>query len=294
MHGRAYGIILVSIATVMWSTAGLFVRLLDLDVWSVLGWRSLFGGIVLSLISLAGRSRNAEPTPLPLYLVAGFLSAITMFGYVAALKLTTVANVLAIYATVPFFAAGAAFVWMRERVDRRVLIASAIALVGVLVVAGFGARPQDLAGDGLSLLMTIAFAVFLVMARRHRGLDLAAANAIGSGLCLLLYLPFMPHTLPSAFELGVLALFGATTSGIAYLLFTSGSRYIPAPEAGLIGLLDIVLGPAWVWLAFDENPGAATLAGGALILASVLWYMWGRLRAGRKPLAAGLRASDAA
>jgi drug/metabolite transporter (DMT)-like permease len=59
----------------------------------------------------------------------------------------------------------------------------------------------------------------------------------------------------------------------------TGSRYIQAAEAGLIGLTDIVLGPLWVYLAFGENPGVPTVFGGALILFSVLWYMWGRLRA---------------
>jgi drug/metabolite transporter (DMT)-like permease len=53
----------------------------------------------------------------------------------------------------------------------------------------------------------------------------------------------------------------------------TGGRRIPAGEAGLIGLLDIVLGPLWVWLAFGENPGTAALLGGGLILAAVVWYM---------------------
>jgi drug/metabolite transporter (DMT)-like permease len=293
MSSRTYGILLVSIATVMWSSAGLFVRMLDLDVWTVLGWRSFFGGSTLVLIALySNRRRNptAKKAAMPLYLLSGLIAAISMFGYIGALKLTTVANVLAIYATLPFVSAGIAYLWMRERVERRVLIASAIAFVGVLIVAGFAARLQDLAGSGLALVMTVTFSVLLVMSRRYSALKLAPVNAIGSGLCVLLCLPLMSHTIPSASELAILALFGSTTSGLAYLLFMTGGRHIPAGEAGLIGLLDIVLGPLWVWMAFGENPGVAALVGGGLILSAVAGYMWSGLRAAQARNAARIKA----
>lgn len=284
MSGRTYGILLVCIATVMWSSAGLFVRLLGLDTWTTLGWRSLFGGLTLLVISLYRKGRPGQvgtPHALGLYLFAGFIAGLSMYGYIGAIKLTSVANVLAIYATTPFICAAIAFLWLRERPERRVMIASGIALIGVFIVVGFAARLSDVAGNGLALLMTVSFAYLLVLARRHPALKLAPVNAIGSGLCVLLSLPLMSHDIPSASQLAILAIFGSTTSGIAYLLFMTGSRHIQAAEAGLIGLTDIVLGPLWVYLAFGEDPGGPTMIGGALILLSVLWYMWGRLRQAR-------------
>ncbi|EPE99994.1 DMT family transporter [Rhizobium grahamii] len=280
MQPRTYGMLLVSIATIMWSTAGLFVRALDLDVWTVLGWRSLFGGLALAIIILAKKRISAEPGKVPLYFypLFGLMAAISMYGYIGALKLTTVANVLAIYATVPFVAAAIAYVWLKEKISRRVLTASMIAFVGVLIVAGFGARPQDIAGNALAFLMTLTFSILLVAARRYPALRLAPVNALGSGLCVLLCLPLMSHTLPSWQEILVLAVFGSTTSGIAYLLFMTGGRYIPSSEAGLIGLLDVVLGPLWVWLAFSETPTVSTIIGGVIILISVFWYLWSGMR----------------
>lgn len=260
-------------------------------------WRSSFGGATLLLITLypAQMRPTTTSTAMPLHLLSGLVAAISMFGYIGALKLTTVANVLAIYATVPFVSAGIAFVWMKERVERRVLVASAIALVGVLIVAGFAARPQDLVDSALALLMTVTFSILLVMARRFTALKLAPVNAIGAGLCVLLCLPLMSHTIPGGPpELMVLAVFGSTTSGLAYLLFMTGGRHIPAGEAGLIGLLDIVLGPLWVWLVFGENPGTAALLGGGLILAAVVWYMWSGLRAAQARNTARLKSSRAA
>ncbi|GGD30557.1 DMT family transporter [Aureimonas glaciei] len=285
LSDRGYGIALVTLAAVLWSTAGLFIRLLDLDVWTILGWRSVFGGVALALIAMAGVSaRQRTPsTGTPkrfgrMWFAAVFLSALSMVAYIAALKLTTVANVLAIYATVPFVAAGLALVWLGERVGRRVLTASAVAFVGVLVVAGFALTPDDVAGNALAFLMTVCFAALVVMSRRHPGMGMAEISAYASLACVAICWPLMSTEIPSGVELVILAGFGVTSTALAYLLFLVGGRYIPSGEAGLIALLDVVLGPLWVWLAFGEDPGTATLFGGGLILASVGWYLWSSFR----------------
>lgn len=281
MSGRTYGILLVTVATVLWSTAGLFVRMLDLDVWTILAWRSLFGCLSLGVVVLFqdGWRLKGFGASFGWPGACGVMaSALSMVGYIGALKLTTVANVLAIYATLPFVASGLALLWMGERIERRVLLASAIALVGVLVVVGFAARPQDLFGSALAFLMTVMFSVLLILSRRYRRLGMAHVNALGSASCVLLCLPLMSHTLPAPFQLGVLALFGFTSTALAYLLFLKGGRYIASGEAGLIALLDVVLGPLWVWLAYSETPGPATIAGSAVVLGAVAWYMGSGLR----------------
>jgi drug/metabolite transporter (DMT)-like permease len=285
LRGRAYGIVLVTAASILWSTAGLFVRLLDadgpLDLWTMLTWRSLFAALSLFLVTVLqyrGRALRAIRGIGWPGLAAAPVSAISMISYVAALKLTTVANVMTIYATVPFVAAGLAFLWIGERVQRRVLMASALALLGIVVMAGAATRLHDIAGNALAFLMTLTFAIVLVMARRYPSLAMAPINALGAALCALLCWPLAAGGMPSLYQLVVLALFGATNTAFAYLLFLIGGRHIPSSEAGLIGMLDVVLGPFWVWLVFAEQPGAPALAGGALVLAAVLWYLAGKLR----------------
>ena len=72
--------------------------------------------------------------------------------------------------------------------------------------------------------------------------------------------------------------FGLTTIGLAFVLFMEGAKLIPPAEAGLISLLDVVLAPVWVFFAFGENPGAATLVGGTIVLGAALWRMAPDLR----------------
>ena len=273
---RILGIALVTGGVVLWSTAGFFVRLLELDNATIQAWRSLFGALSLLAIVLLQHGRRT-PQAFRSIGVAGLavapISAISMFTYVEALKLTTVANVMIVYATVPFIAAAVAFVWMGERSTRRTIVASAIALLGIGVMVGSATRAGDIAGDALSLLMTLTFAILLVMARRYPSLSMAPINALGAALCALLFWPLMPGVAVTLHELVVLAAFGTATMGLAYLLFLTGGRRIPSGEAGLIGLLEVVLGPLWVWIGFGEVPSRAAIVGGGLVLGAVAWFL---------------------
>jgi drug/metabolite transporter (DMT)-like permease len=283
MNGRLYGVLLVATSTILWSTAGFFVRLLPLDLWTMIGWRSLFAFLSLLVVVVLMRGREGlrlgRSLGLP-GLVAVPLAATSMISYIAAVKLTTVANVMTVYATVPFVAAGIAFVLMRERVGRDVLVTAGIGFVGVLIMAGFARGRTDLLGDASAFLMTVSFATTVVMARRWPRLDLTMVTALASGLCAFVCLALASRTLPAPSQLVLLFVFSLATQSISYLLFLMGGREIPSAEAGLVGLLDVVLGPLWVWLAFAERPSPAALVGGALTLFAVLLYLTQQLRRG--------------
>jgi drug/metabolite transporter (DMT)-like permease len=282
LGARAYGTVLVASAAVLWSTGGLFVRLLDLDIWTILAWRSLFAAASLFLLVVCQHGRSTIRAIRAIGWPGTFavpIAAVSMGAYVVAIKLTTVANVMVVYATVPFVAAGIAFVWIGESSKPRVLLASAVALVGIAILAGSATRPQDIAGNAFAFLMTLAFGVQLVMARRYPWLEMAVINSFAAALCSIVCWPLAAAETPDLHQLIILALFGITTTALAFLLFLMGGRHIPSGEAGLIGLLDVVLGPFWVWLAFGEQPGQEALVGGSLVLASVFWYLSGQFRA---------------
>lgn len=278
---RSYGILLVAAASIVWSTTGLFVHMLDVDLWSMLAWRSFFASLALFGVVVVQHGRGTPRAFTSLGwpgLLAIPISALSMFCFVAALKLTTVANVLTVYATVPFIAAGIAYLWMNEHVKRRVLVASAIAFVGIAIMAGTATRPQDIAGNALAFLMTLTFSIVLVMARRYPMIGMAPLNALAAALCALACVPFVTGGVPSAGQLAILALFGCTTTALAYMLFLTGGRYIPSSEAGLIAMLDVVLGPLWVWIGYAETPSMTALIGATFVVASVVWYLFAEMR----------------
>lgn len=264
----------------------MFVRLLDLDNWTMQAWRSLFGALSLLAIVIA-QHRERTVHAFRAIGLAGLaavpVSAISMFTYVVALKLTTVANVMVVYATVPLIAAALALIWNRARSAHSTILASAIALMGIGIMVGSATRGGDLAGDAVSLLMTLTFAMLLVMARRDRSLSMAPINALAAGLCALVCWPLMPGASVSARELLILAAFGSATMGISYILFLTGSRRIPSGEAGLIGLLEVVLAPLWVWIGFGEVPARSAVIGGSLVLVAVVWHLSNGPRRAARP-----------
>ena len=118
--------------------------------------------------------------------------------------------------------------------------------------------------------MAGSFAVATVLIRRHPGIPMAPAAALGMALMALVALPLAAPLEATARDLALLAFFGMGQFAGGFLLFTAGARLIPAAESALIGMLETVLGPLWVWLVLNERPGATTLTGGALILAALL------------------------
>jgi drug/metabolite transporter (DMT)-like permease len=99
---------------------------------------------------------------------------------------------------------------------------------------------------------------------------MAPATCLSQVLVVLAVGPFAHPLAPNATDIGLLALLGVGQIGLGFVFLTIGGRLIPAGEVALITLLEIVLGPLWVWLFLSERPATATLVGGAVVLAAVL------------------------
>jgi drug/metabolite transporter (DMT)-like permease len=146
----------------------------------------------------------------------------------------------------------------------------AIALAGVAVMVGGPGRPSAL-GAALSLLCTVSFAGTLVITRWRRDVSMAPATALSQFLVLVCAAPFAQPEEVGAKDLVLLMGLGAGQIGLGLIFLTIGARLIPAAEVALITLLEIVLGPIWVWLVQGEQPSASTLTGGAIVLAAVVF-----------------------
>ncbi|MCB8879358.1 DMT family transporter [Acidisoma cellulosilytica] len=273
---RRTGIMLVALSAVFWSTAGLFVRMAHLDSWTILVWRSLFSVLTLGGIVLVQNRGHVFRTITGIGwpgVASVAISTVSSISYVVALCLTSVANVMTIYAALPFIATAIAFLWLGERVTKRFLVAGAIGLAGIVIMAGGVATRRDLLGILAALVMTATFAAQLVHTKRHASLNMTVVSALAAAACVPIIAPLMQHSIPAPLSLLACALFGILTTGLAYLLVLKGGRLISSGEAGFISMLDVVLGPFWVWLFYAERPTPTVLVGGFIVLASVLWYL---------------------
>ena len=188
-----------------------------------------------------------------------------------ALQLTSVANVAVIVAVQPFAAAAIAWIWLRETVSLRTLLASLLAFVGIVITVSGASGVGDYRGIGLAVAMMLAISLMTVVIRRHRETSMLAAVALSNVLGSLASLPFAyGNVLVAQADLVTLALFGFCQVGMGLTLFTLGSRLMPSGQASLIATLETPLMPFWVWLAFQEVPSARALIGGALVMGAVI------------------------
>jgi drug/metabolite transporter (DMT)-like permease len=271
------GQVYVALAATAWSTAGVLQRGFSIDVPTQLAGRAFFAAIALLLwVAIAERGRFVAAWRS--IGVAGIGVALSIASasacFIAALNYTTVARVLFIQAVSPVLAALLARIFLGEPIGRRTTVAMVLALGGVALMLG-APGAGDLTGDALALLMALSFALALVITRRRRDVSMGPATCLSQLILIAAFAPFShPAEIGGDDALGLAAL-GAGQIGLGLALLTVGARLIPAAQVALISLLEVVLGPLWVWLAYTEQPDAATLAGGAIVVAAIVFQTRG-------------------
>jgi drug/metabolite transporter (DMT)-like permease len=264
------GRLFVALAAVAWSSAGILQRELSVGPATQLAGRAFFAVIgLLAYVAVAERGalvRAFRATGRGGLAVAA-LMAISSGCFIIALNHSSVANVLFMQAIAPILAAALGTL-LGEPVQRRTWIAMAVAVLGVALMVGGPGRPPPL-GFGLSVLMSVSFAGLIVITRHRSDVSMAPATCLSQVVVLVVAAPFASAGSASGRDLGLLVALGVGQIGLGLVLLTIGGRLIPAAEVALITLLEIVLGPLWVWIFLSEQPSAATLAGGAIVLGAV-------------------------
>jgi drug/metabolite transporter (DMT)-like permease len=266
------GQIYVALAAVAWSSAGVLQRQLTLDTTTQVFGRAVFAGVaLLAYVAVVERGRVVQAfRSVGLAGVAVALCVATASGgFISALNHTSVARVLFILAVSPVLAALLAWLTLGEPVSRRTVLAMALALVGVALMLGAPGE-GSLAGDGLAFVVALAFAVMLVITRWRHDVSMAPATCLSQAILVVALLPFAGPGDIGGDDAAWLAALGIGQIGLGFALLTVGARLIPAAQVGLITLLEVVLGPLWVWLALDERPGTLTLVGGGIVIAAIL------------------------
>jgi DME family drug/metabolite transporter len=279
----AIGMALVLSSAVAWSTAGFFARMVPIDIWIVVFWRGIFGAMSIALLAMIERRRFGFDFRRAFTLGGIALILISASGKIAflyALQNTTVANVTVLYATLPFMTAILAWLWFREKAERRTLIGSLVAGAGVVItVSGStGIGGGHILGDLAALFMTFTMALMTVIMRRHREVPMLEAAALSGIAAAIIAFPMADPFTATLTEIGWLALFGIVTQGGGLGIYTMGARRLPSAQAALLSASEVPMSPLWVWIFFQEVPAQETFIGGGLVLGAILWNVGAELR----------------
>ena len=207
--------------------------------------------------------------------ICGLALVVSYVAGIFSLQNTSVANTLLLFSTAPFMTALLARVFLNETIHWQTLIAIAIALAGVLVMVVGDTRKSAMLGDLAALAAAFGFAVFTIFLRRGRSSDMMPSVLLSG----LLGIPIMAiiclrtgHTLTVALhDYTIASLLGVFQMGMGLLLFTLGSRVLPAAKLTLLSLSEVFFAPLWVWIFLGEAVSVQTLIGGGILVLAIVW-----------------------
>ena len=264
------GALLVLGAALLWSTGGIGIKALADPALKVAFFRSGFAALTLLLLL---RPRLPRWTPAFAAALVSYAACLTTF--VVATKWTTAANAIFLQYSGVVWVLLFSPVFLREPFRRRDAAAIAVALGGMALffVGKFRAGG---AGDAMALLSGVFFAGLVLALRSERDSGAEAAVTWGNVLACAALFPFVAGDLAlTARSAAILLFLGVFQLAGAYVLFVRGLRHVTATQASLLGMLEPIANPVWVFLFLGERPGIYALAGGAVVLAAIAWRTLG-------------------
>jgi DME family drug/metabolite transporter len=283
LYGR--GVAMIMVAGCFFSLGGLLVRLVeDAGPWQILLVRSIMLSATVFVV-LVVRHRGkvfAEFRKCGITAVIGALClGVAFTGFIFSLLHTTVANAVFILCASPFFTAPLAWLVLGEKVRKKTWVAMVFAIVGVGIMVGGGISSGALLGNLMALFAVAGFAGFAVALRWGRDTDMLALACLAGLFTAVVAAVMSPDFAMSAYDTGLCVIMGVVQMSAGMVLFTKGSRLVPAAELTLLSLTEVVLAPIWVWLWIGEVPRLWTLLGGAVVLAAIIGHAITGMR--RKP-----------
>jgi DME family drug/metabolite transporter len=271
------GLVFVFIAGVLWSTVGLGIRLIEeATVWQILLYRSislsLFLAIVIYLRSKENLFTVIRAAGLPAC-VAGLALVGAYSGAIYGIQSTSVATAMLLFACAPFIAAILGWLFLREKVRKATWISILFAMLGIGIMVQDKSTGSALLGSLAALGSAFGFAVFTVALRWGRSVEMLPAVLLSgifaifitSSICLLSGLPFQISVNDTGISMGM----GVFQVGAGLVLYTLGSKTLPAAELTLLSLAEVLLGPVWVYLFLNEVVTLSTLVGGLILLLAI-------------------------
>jgi drug/metabolite transporter (DMT)-like permease len=262
-------VLFVLAAALLWSTGGLFIKATELSAYELSFGRSLLAALTVGYFTRREGFRANWVT-----VVAAALYAALLLLFVMATKLTTAANAIFLQYTAPVYVLVFEPLIFKEKYRRADFLVVAACVAGIALFFVGRLRPEEMQGNLLALASGLCFAAFMLLIRLpragrvNRASSIIYGNLLLAALCAPFFFESWRRVTPS--DLGIIVFLGVVQIGLAYTLFTRGiERGVRSLEAGLVGYVEPLSNPFWVYLFLGERPSAWALLGGAVIIAAV-------------------------
>ena len=274
----------VLFAGILWSFGPLVVRYMDQP--EIVPWQYIFGRgltifIILNLYLFFEEGIAFYKNYLKIGvsgIIGGVGLGIAMISFIYSITNTSAAITLLCLAVMPFFTALLGFLFLRERISLNVWIAIILATIGIIIIALGNTGKASLLGFIFGMTSSIGFSIFSVTLRWRKETPKFTTVAVSGLFCFIIASIFILSKNQPFFSTsyngtlfslhGVLVCFGL-------ILYSIGSRAIPAAELTLLSLTEVIGGIFWVWLpifGINEIPSTNTIIGGFFLFISITYY----------------------
>ena len=272
LSNQQKGSLLAFVGVMFITPDSLFIRLSKIGTWELLFYR----GAIPFFFVLIG---------LLLFYKKNFLNALLKIGYVGifyiisfsacnitfiiSIQNTNVANTLIMVALAPMLSAILAAIFLKEPTNRNTWAAIFVTFFSVTFIFYDSIQLGNIKGDIYGFITALGLAINANLARYAKEIDLVPSAVIGKLVVAIFAFFFVDNFYLSSMDLFIVPLMCVMCVAIPFVLVTIAPRFISAPEVNLFFLLEVILGPIWVWLIIKEQPSLQTIIGGIIIIITI-------------------------
>lgn len=279
---QGLGIAAVAACALLWSTGGLFIKIVSWNPFALAGVRSLIGGTLILLYL-----RRPRFTWSFAQIAGAVCYAACMILFVAANKLTTAANAIMLQYTAPLYAAAFGWIFLKEKASALDWITVVIVIGGMALFFMDKLSVGGMEGNIIAIVSGVFFAGAMVSLRAQKDASPLESILLAHAITFLVSIPFLRPPWPSLPGWGGLAFLGIFQIGISSIFLSYGVRHVTALQSLLTSVLEPLFNPVWVFLVLGELPGPRAVVGGVIILVVVTLRSALNLRSAVRAPAAG-------
>ncbi len=275
------GSLLAFVAVMFITPDSLFIRISTIDTWGLVFYRGIIPFLTVFFVMLIIYKFNFFKILLNsgyhgIIYIATF--SITNITFVVSIQNTNVANTLVMIATAPMLSAILSTILLKETSDKKTWISVIVTFAAILYIFFDSLKLGNFYGDILGLITAIGLAVGAITIRSAKSKNLVPAAVVGKLFVATFALFFIESFALTENDLIIVPLMCILCVAIPFVLVTIAPRFIPAAEVNLFFLLETIIGPIWVWLIIKEQPSFETIIGGAVIVATIAFHSFLKLR----------------
>ena len=275
------GSLLAFVAVMFITPDSLFIRLANIDTWSLVFYRGMIpfitvfiGMLLIYKLNFFSMLFNSGYHGI-IYILTFSVTNIT---FVVSIQNTNVANTLVMIAMAPMLSAILGAIFLKEPPDKKTWIAIGITFFAAVYIFYDSLQLGNIFGDILGLITALGLAVGAVTIRSAKKKNLVPAAVVGKMFVAIFAIFFVESYVLAEKDLIIVPLMCLMCVAVPFVLVTIAPRFIPAEEVNLFFLLETIIGPLWVWMIIKEQPSIETIQGGLVIIITIAIHSFLKLK----------------